>query len=608
VAQLKRTPGSKSRQTTPKSSPARARARASQRSGVRLDSPPLLIALLAVSLLLQSLLFSPLDIWPAAFICLAPWFIAIAVAANASRVYLASYALGLAFFLVNMRWLAVCTVEGYLALSAYLAIYYPLVACPLRHAARRRGLPLALVAPVVWVGSEWCRAVVITGFPWFFLGHSQYKILTMIQISDLVGAYGVSFVLAAVNGALADVVLSRFGRGRAGAHEKFLVRPRVGAAFAAVLLLCACVYGQVQLRRDTSSPGPLVAVLQQDYPNFVDPDRERQLPGLYERADSYEALFAQAGEHRPDLFLLPETPWHMALNPEIRQLDLEDPDVERWMKSMARLSRYSYTMLTKQAVSRGAYVVTGGMAVIPTPNSLRAEDTKHNSAYVLAPDGSSPQRYDKVHCVIFGEMVPFRYGRLRFLYLWLNPRMPFSDQDDEGYEYSLTPGKEFRTFSMTPRSQPDRTYRFGVPICYEDVMPYVSRRFVTDPRTGEKRVDFLLNISNDGWFVHSNELPQHLAICAFRAVENRVGIARAVNTGISGFIDADGRIHDLVQVDGRSHGPGITGYSVARVEVDSRHSVYSRTGDVLAVACALLSLVLYVDYISLRVRKKNGES
>ncbi|MHC4091935.1 MAG: hypothetical protein ACYSVY_16995, partial [Planctomycetota bacterium] len=86
---MKRTPGSKSRQTTPKSSPARARARASQRSGVRLDSPPLLIALLAVSLLLQSLLFSPLDIWPAAFICLAPWFIAIAVAANASRVYLA---------------------------------------------------------------------------------------------------------------------------------------------------------------------------------------------------------------------------------------------------------------------------------------------------------------------------------------------------------------------------------------------------------------------------------------------------------------------------------------------------------------------------------------
>jgi apolipoprotein N-acyltransferase len=183
--------------------------------------------------------------------------------------------------------------------------------------------------------------------------------------------------------------------------------------------------------------------------------------------------------------------------------------------------------------------------------------------------------------------------------------MPFSE---EGYEYSIEPGTEFKTFSMTARSDPQRVYRFGVPICYEDVMPYIGRRFVTDPPTGGKRVDFLLNISNDGWFVHSNELPQHLAICAFRAVENRVGIARAVNTGISGFIDPNGRIHDLVQENGRSHGPGIRGYSVARVGVDSRHSLYSRTGDVLAVLCALLSLVLFIDYLVVRARQRSSES
>ena len=245
------------------------------------------------------------------------------------------------------------------------------------------------------------------------------------------------------------------------------------------------------------------------------------------------------------------------------------------------------------------------MAVIPTPHSLRAAEVKHNSAYIFAPDGSPPQRYDKVHCVYFGEVVPFRYGRLRFVYLWLEPRMPFSE---EGYEYSIEPGTEFKTFSMTARSDPQRVYRFGVPICYEDVMPYVSRRFVTDPQTGDKRVDFLLNISNDGWFVHSNELPQHLAICALRAVENRVGIARAVNTGISGFVDPDGRIHDLVQENGRSHGPGIRGYSVARVGVDSRHSFYSRTGDVLAVLCALLSLLLFIDYLVVRARQRSSES
>ena len=131
-------------------------------------------------------------------------------------------------------------------------------------------------------------------------------------------------------------------------------------------------------------------------------------------------------------------------------------------------------------------------------------------------------------------------------------------------------------------------------------MPYVSRRFVTDPDTGAKRVDFLLNISNDGWFGHSNELPQHLAICAFRAVENRVPIARAVNTGISGFIDSTGRIHDLVTVNGQSHGRGITGHRTATLGIDGRHSLYSRSGDVFAVLCAVLSLLVYVDYIIAR--------
>jgi apolipoprotein N-acyltransferase len=138
-------------------------------------------------------------------------------------------------------------------------------------------------------------------------------------------------------------------------------------------------------------------------------------------------------------------------------------------------------------------------------------------------------------------------------------------------------------------------------------MPYVSRRFVIGP-DGKKRVDFLLNISNDGWFLHSNELPQHLAICVFRAVENRVGIARAVNTGISGFIDADGRIHDLVaDVRGRYHGPGVDGYSVSNVEVDARRSLYSRIGDVFAVLCCVLWGLAYLDYLVARMRGVRGQ-
>jgi apolipoprotein N-acyltransferase len=590
VTSVKTAPKRKGKGKSPGRKPALPPAKPS-----RLDSHVVGIALLGLSLLMQSLIFPPLDLWPLAFVCLVPWFVVIASGRNATTAYVVSYLLGLAFFLINLSWLGPVTVEGMVALSAYLAVYYPLVACPVRHAVRRRGLPLAIIAPVAWVATELCRALVISGFPWFFLGHTQYRLETLIQISDLVGAYGVSFVVVAVNGVIADLLLRRFWKDRPATCP---TRPvtRLGPVFAAALLLFTVVYGLVQLNRDTTTPGPKIAVLQQDYPNYTDPERAMRQPSAYERAQTYAELLLQARQADPDLYLLPETPWYMALNPEYL----------RWQgDNGTTVSKLSYEMLRDHAVATGSCVVTGAMTIIPTPYAVQATDVKHNSAYVFSPDGRPPERYDKNHCVYFGEVVPFRYGRLRFLYLWLNDRMPFGQG---GFEYSITPGTEFNVFSMKPKSNPDREYSFATPICYEDVMPYVSRRFVTDPETRQKRVDMLLNISNDGWFGHSDEHPQHLAICAFRAVENRVPVARAVNTGISGFIDSNGHIHDLVNVGGRWRGAGVTGYSVATLHTDRRHSLYSRIGDVFAIVCGLLTVLVYLDYVIVRAVASRTDS
>jgi apolipoprotein N-acyltransferase len=452
---------------------------------------------------------------------------------------------------------------------------------------------LVVAFPVIWVGSEYLRSVVMTGFPWFLLSHSHYRTPSIIQVSDLVGAYGVSFVIAMVNGALADLI---FARGRArrtpalGARRRFALGS-VGAA--AIVVVATIVYGQIQLHRHTSRSGPRVAVIQSDYPLRVSSRSENPIA----KADRYFELLRQAASRQPDLFLLPETPWTMFLNADFRELEPDPNGLVLW-------SRECYRLLQQFATDHHAYVVTGSMSREPTPLDLRAEGWNYNSAYVFSPDESPPGRYDKVHVVPFGEAVPFRFGWLRFLYIWMNDLSPYGRG---GREYSLVPGNQFRVFEMRAASQSDRVYRFGVPICYEDVMPYVSRRFVIGP-DGKKRVDFLLNISNDGWFLHSNELPQHLAICVFRAVENRVGIARAVNTGISGFIDANGRIHDLVtDARGRYHGPGIEGYSVSSVDVDSRRSLYSRIGDVFAIVCCVLWGVAYLDYLVARTLGTKGQ-
>ncbi len=541
---------------------------------------PLLI-LAAGSAILQGLIFAPISLWPFAFVCMVPWLLLTAATTQAPRVYFYSFLLGLASFLINMRWLYAATGIGYATLAMYQAVYFPLVACPVRHAVRRRHWPLAIVFPLIWTGSEMLRAVVITGFPWFFLSHSLYSALTLIQVSDLVGAYGVSFVIAAVNGALADVILARRARTTFGRPPTWRAA-RFSIIFAATLLLATVVYGQVQLRRGTTSEGPKVAILQGDYfISVAGPDAEDR-----DKMRTYFDMLDEAAKEKPDLFLLPETPWYMFLNAEARDI--------------FPLSRTSFNHLQRHATRQKAYVVTGSASQEQTPYDLLATERRYNSATVFSPDGSEPGRYDKIHLVYFGEVVPFRFGRLRPIYLWLNRMMPFGGAEF-GLEYSLFAGREFRTFAMQPKSQTGESYRFGTPICYEDVMPYVSREFVSGGAS-EKRVDFLLNISNDGWYGRGSQQPQHLAICVFRAVENRVGIARAVTTGVSAFIDPSGLIRDRVTGQSGKNWPGESGFRVANISTDSRYTLYSKYGDWFAWGCALAWLLIYVDYWIARAR------
>jgi len=540
-----------------------------------------MLLLILLSLGLKSLIFAPIGWWPFSFVCLVPWLIMIGKATRAPRVYFYSFVFALAFFLVNMRWLYPATGAGYVALSVYQSAFFPLVACPLRHVVRRRRLPLGVVLPFVWVGSELLRAVVLSGFPWFFLSHSFHKVLTLIQVSDLVGAYGVSFVVAAVNGAVADAILAYIARRRAVEEKLQRQQAWFSAVFAVVLIGATVVYGQIQLHRDTISAGPRIALIQGDFVNSVDPDTLRDHDALsdVEKMQIYFSMMDAAAKQQPDLYLLPESPWVMYLNPERRDFGL---------------SGRSFRALGKHAREHNAYIVTGSGSAEFTPYDPHQKVRQYNSATVFNPDGSEPGRYDKVHLVIFGEFVPFRFGRLRFLYFWLNRVTPFSGPDGES-EFSFFKGDEFRVFRMQAASQGGTGYRFGIPICYEDAMPYISREFVSGGFDG-KRADFLLNISNDGWFGRGIQQPQHLAVCVLRAVENRVGIARAVNTGVSAFIEPSGRVHDVVTHDPSTAWPGNCGFAVATVGVDTRYSVYSRSGDWFAWGCALMWLIFFVDY------------
>lgn len=576
-------------------------------------------------------IFPPHGLWPLVFVALVPWAVATCRTHRAWLAHWLSLLVGWGFFLVALRWLRPVTGLGYAALAGYLAIYWTLAAWAIR-TGRRHGISPIWTLPVTWVACEYLRATVMTGFPWLFLSHSLYHQLPLIQISDLAGAYAVSFVAAWVNGVLVEVALRRWpAPGRSYGIRQLWA----GVAVGVLLLAGTFGYGLYRLREvdfegTPALHGPRVAVVQHDFPLVSTwPYGEDPSVVLVE----YLRLASEAAREKPDLLVFPETVWSAYQNIDFVERGVVVPEVQpgSWTwgvtchRAMSAFVRGDYSAvnavisnlerdLRKLAAARpeanvpetlprlpaeGGPSITalvGAVSLDQFPEATYPKVRYYNSALVYDPDGSQRrQRYDKNHLVPFGELVPFRQARflgfdLHWLYRWLNRLSPFSRNGQ--LEYSLTPGAELTVFGL---ETPQGTYRFGVPICYEDATPYIIRRFVWDGST--RRVDFLVSISNDGWFLHSNELPQHLAICALRAVENRVGIARAVNTGISGFIDPNGRIYGLVEKDGRVVGPGVVGYEVQRVYLDRRASFYGRAGDWLAQACLGLAGLLWLGAV-----------
>jgi apolipoprotein N-acyltransferase len=513
------------------------------------------LGLATASVLLYSALYPPVEWTGLAVVALVPWLVMVTRTSGKEQ-FAISYLAGVGYYLLNVYWLAPVTLPGYISMAMSFALYWPFAGLLIQKFHRRWSLPLFVAVPLVWVSLEWIRSWMITGFPWFFLGHSQATTLSMIQIADLGGAYAVSFVLAMANGAAAELILA--------VKDRRVRRAIPAVSIAMLMIVATIVYGQWRLRQNTLRPGPVVSVVQDDFPMFV----EGEAAGVYDIFEGYLQASFPVMEHKPDMIVWPETCVGCSVNPEFLNANTE----KTFYKNEQPHSRMFAETLAELAKKMNSYVVVGAISKEINPPGHYPEVDKFNSAVIYDRDGKYLDRYDKIRLVLFGEVVPFRYS-CPPVYRFLNENMTPWGKD--GFEYSLTPGRELKRFTM---KTPTGEYRYSVAICYEDTMAGLIRNFVR-PRDGEKQIDFLVNISNDGWFNHSCELPQHFNICVFRAVENRIAVARSVNTGISGFISPTGQIEGMVRCGSRTYGPGIRGAETRRLKLDSRSTVYSRIGD-----------------------------
>jgi apolipoprotein N-acyltransferase len=387
------------------------------------------------------------------------------------------------FFLVLLRWLnftfrVYSTIPGPLVLlptillAGYCAFWIGGVAWAVSRVAARWSTGAALLlAPFFWVAAEWLRGHLLGGFPWGTLGYSQYLQLRVIQIAELGGVHAVSFVLLAVNAALAGCLLLTWRRALAGALA------------AGVLVLAALLFGHARLPDSTVRPAARVTLMQ---PSIEQPVKWEPRHSI-ETLSIYFALTRQAAAERPDLVVWPET----ALPTILRS----DPQLAASLRLLS--------------AELHAPLVVGSLDAEGNPPRFR------NSAFVLSDQGIVG-RYDKIHLVPFGEFVPLS-GVIGFVRGWAE------------FISELEPGTRTVVFPGPPAP-------YGVVICYEGIFPDLVRDFV---RNGAR---LMVNMTNDAWFGRTSGPEQHLSMYPFRAVEHRISVVRAANTGVSAFITPSGRI------------------------------------------------------------------
>lgn len=467
------------------------------------------------------------------------------------RIYLAAYLGGVLFYLPALRWLP--TTDSRMNIAwAFLVLYgslYPMVGLALvRRLDRSTAWPLPLTAACVWTGLEFVKGNILTGFPWYLFAHTQHDVPYLIQVADLGGAWMVSFLVVAVNGWLAELWLATAPESRWSRH--FLT---VQGSVLTLLLVATLGYGAYRLNEETMVPGPVIALVQSDvaqgYRNegYAHPGAVRDFV-----EEHLFRLTDQAAIHRPALIVWPETAiggdfYHNPNDVPVEKLanavrQIFNAPVGRVPDAALIADVQSYFIQSKSQAMDAALrwrtsLLLGLNTRVPTESAALP---RYNSGVFIDRGGFVNAIYHKIHCVPFGEYAPLG---------WLKDLMPFD------YPYMIHPGSEWPRMELRrertdedvarnpegePKSRDVELGRFGVLICYEDTDPNVARPY--GGSDGKPPVDFLVNISNDGWFGGTAEHAEHLAICRFRAIENRRTIARSVNMGISAVVDSNGRV------------------------------------------------------------------
>ncbi|MEW6534022.1 MAG: apolipoprotein N-acyltransferase [Candidatus Auribacterota bacterium] len=504
--------------------------------------------------LLMTLVFPPYGMSALIWLLFIPFFFAVENVSWRARFFI-SYIAGLSFFTGLVYWLVHVTSIGVILLIGYLALYFPLFILSIHWLRNSIQLPFIISAPLVWCFIEYLRATVMTGFPWDNLGYAFYTSKPLMQVVEITGVTGLS-ALAVLGNVFVFNALQRIIRQKSRSRIitvtviKILIPVLSFFAFVAVLHQL----GTVRIMRLASmelDKKVRVALIQGNIPQYIKWDQAYKDRIMR----TYDGLTRQAAEFEPDLIIWPESSL-----PVFFQYD----DKGTYL---------IYSLVKELQIP----LLFGGNRYVYKEN----KDYYFNSAYYVVPGAEIVQTYDKMHLVPYGEYIPNK-KMLKKIIPKLESIVPFED---------FTPGREMTVFEV------DGT-KFGVLVCYEDIFPELARLI---PAQG---ADFIVNVTNDAWYMKTSAPYQHFAMASFRAVENRVPFIRCANTGITGYAGIDGSTTVFIGKNGSAIFE--EGYLIADIPIyDVPPTFYTRHGELILYLASIISvLLLCVSFVYSLTKKR----
>jgi apolipoprotein N-acyltransferase len=528
--------------------------------------------------------FAPFNFTWLCWIALTPLIAAIWFSGEESRHrwlrnLLLGYIAGLTFFWTAFSWLTTVTVPGWFVLAFYMAIYFAIWAwfCGLLQPREKKresrstkwdrmltqarsaapsprspwtrstnNLLLAFLVAAAWVTQEWFRGWVFSGFGWNGLGVALHGNWPLIQIAELTGVAGLSFMVA-----FANVIAVATVRRLALEASTRTVRPHFDLTLTLATIVGVLTFGLRATQVSLPTKPLRVAAVQSNVPQYqkFDPQFTRKIFDQFRRLSE----IALRSNPPPDLLIWPESS----------------------MPGPVLADRESYQFVMDLGALAESDILLG---TIDEENG-----DVYNAALLVSDGGEEVQVYRKLHLVPFGEYVPGRH-RVPLLARIVGDQVPGDFKE----------GKDHTVFELT-----NSDVKVAPLICFEDTIGDLTRRFVL-PRDNNPGANLLVDITNDGWFLHSAGSHQHLANAIFRCVETRRPMVRAANTGVTCFVNEFGRVTQKLQDDtGSTFTEGVL---TGEVKVPTEHELtfYTRHGELFAKICAAVTAIATLAIFALR--------